>query len=144
MVAKFARPRLTIPQQRVRMQALYPDFTSTWQRGLVRWVGDLQPTDASERYRVAVAYRLETTPNVHVLAPKLNDRGDGNPIPHRYPEGNLCLFLTNAGEWSPNDYIAETTLPWTSLWLYYYEVWHATGEWLGGGVHPPTRNRRKL
>jgi len=22
------------------------------------------------------------------------------------------------------------------LWLYYYEVWHLTDEWLGGGEHP--------
>ena len=21
----------------------------------------------------------------------------------------------------------ETIVPWASLWLYYYEVWHATG-----------------
>ncbi|EKK00114.1 hypothetical protein RBSH_04450 [Rhodopirellula baltica SH28] len=22
------------------------------------------------------------------------------------------------------------------MWLMYYEFWHATGEWLGGGEHP--------
>jgi hypothetical protein len=30
--------------------------------------------------------------------------------------------------------IATTIIPWLSLWLYYYEVWHATGEWMGGGI----------
>jgi hypothetical protein len=30
--------------------------------------------------------------------------------------------------------VADTTVPWTALWLYHYEVWHATGEWLGGGI----------
>jgi hypothetical protein len=143
MAARFHQRRLSIAQQRARMQALYPGFTSTWERGLIRWTGDLQPTDVSERYRIAVAYRLESTPKVRVLAPALRAREDGEPIPHRYPEGHLCLYLTNSGEWTANDYIAETTVPWTSLWLYYYEVWHATGEWLGGGVHPPKRNRPK-
>ena len=33
-------------------------------------------------------------------------------------------------------WIADTILPWTSLWLYFYELWHATGQWLGGGEHP--------
>lgn len=143
MGSRFYPQRLSIAQQRARMHTLYPDFASTWERGLIRWTGDLQPTDASERYRIAVAYRLESTPKVRVLTPALRPREDGEPIPHRYPEGHLCLYLTNSGEWTANDYIAETTVPWASLWLYYYEVWHATGEWLGGGVHPPKRNRPK-
>jgi len=25
------------------------------------------------------------------------------------------------------------------LWLFYYEIWLATGEWCGGGVHPEKR-----
>jgi hypothetical protein len=32
--------------------------------------------------------------------------------------------------------IAETILPLASIWLFYYEMWQATGEWLGGGEHP--------
>lgn len=34
------------------------------------------------------------------------------------------------------DGIANTIIPWTIEWLYYYELWLATGEWLGGGDHP--------
>jgi hypothetical protein len=34
--------------------------------------------------------------------------------------------------------IAATIVPWLSLWLYYYEVWLATGAWEGGGIsHEP-------
>ena len=32
--------------------------------------------------------------------------------------------------------LATTIVPWCSEWLFYYELWLATGEWLGGGVHP--------
>jgi len=32
--------------------------------------------------------------------------------------------------------VATTIVPWTSLWLRHYEVWHVTGEWWGGGEHP--------
>ncbi len=35
--------------------------------------------------------------------------------------------------------LADTILPWASLWLFYYEVWLATGEWVGGGEHPGER-----
>ena len=24
-------------------------------------------------------------------------------------------------------------MPWVSLWLFFYEIWVVTGEWLGGG-----------
>jgi len=37
----------------------------------------------------------------------------------------------------------ETIVPWACLWLYYYEVWHTTGEWLGGGLHPSARRPRR-
>ena len=36
--------------------------------------------------------------------------------------------------------IADTIIPWTSEWLFFYELWLATGgEWLGEGEHPPPR-----
>jgi hypothetical protein len=37
--------------------------------------------------------------------------------------------------------IADTIVPWLILWLFYYEIWHVTGEWKGGGVHPPSPKR---
>jgi len=35
--------------------------------------------------------------------------------------------------------LADTILPWASLWFFYYEIWLATGEWVGGGEHPGDR-----
>ena len=29
--------------------------------------------------------------------------------------------------------VVNTIIPWTSEWLLHYELWHATGKWLGGG-----------
>ena len=29
--------------------------------------------------------------------------------------------------------IVDTIVPWTAEWLLHYEVWLATGEWLGDG-----------
>ena len=30
--------------------------------------------------------------------------------------------------------IATSIVSWLVLWLYYYEIWRVTGEWLGGGI----------
>ena len=53
-----------------------------------------------------------------------------------YEQDRLCLYLPGTGEWTSDKPIALTIVPWTSLWLYFYEVWRATGEWLGGGIEP--------
>jgi len=31
--------------------------------------------------------------------------------------------------------MGRTILPWTSLWLHFYEIWLVTGVWHGGGEH---------
>jgi hypothetical protein len=37
--------------------------------------------------------------------------------------------------------VATTIMPWLLLWLTFYELWLATGVWLGGGtVHSPRKN----
>lgn len=90
----------------------------------------------SRRYRVRIEYcKHDVTPRVYVEEPRLAKR-DGEPIPHTYEGKRPCLWLPKAGEWHPDLWIAETVVPWTSLWLCFYELWHATGEWLGDGEHP--------
>jgi hypothetical protein len=109
--------------------------------------GPLCPGRLCDTYQIAVSYAGGKAPEVRVLHPALRRRHDDEPIPHMYDQEHLCLFLPNAGEWEPESLIATTIVPWTSLWLYFYEVWHATGEWLGGGVEPaktrPIRKERK-
>jgi uncharacterized protein len=63
-------------------------------------------------------------------------------VPHVYRLGHkpefpaLCLFDPKQDEWSPDEFIADKIIPWAIKWLFYYEVWLATGEWQGGGRHP--------
>lgn len=84
---------------------------------------------------VRLEYSLEKSPKVFVDSPELLRRNEER-IPHRYPDGSLCLYLPGAQEWGTSLYLAETVVPWTAEWLIHYELWHATGEWHGGGVHP--------
>jgi len=102
------------------------------------WEGKLQPTPLSPVYTIRIVYADWGSPKTSVVNPPLARREDA-PIPHRYGDGSLCLYLP--GEWSSQHYIAETIIPWSVLWLHHYEVWRITGKWLGGGVHlvrPPT------
>jgi hypothetical protein len=120
----------------MRMQTLHGQFKAIVRRERVLWTGTLQPSPLSDTYRVRIEYGPRTPPKVWVLSPALTGRPEQPTIPHTYPGPRPCLYLPDSGEWSREQFVAETIVPWTVLWLYFYEVWHVTGQWLGGGVHP--------
>jgi hypothetical protein len=120
---KYFKPkRLTVGQQVFGMKASYPHFCCMWRQGAATWTGPVQPSAMSEEYQIKVVYRLGNTPQVSILFPQLRGRPDHPAIPHVYSGNHPCLYLPRADEWNPGKSIAETIIPWTSLWLYYYEV----------------------
>ncbi|GBU17765.1 MAG: hypothetical protein COT28_11900 [Methylobacterium sp. CG08_land_8_20_14_0_20_71_15] len=83
-------------------------------------------------------------PVVRVLSPRLilkPNTAEEAPLPHVYFEepdttlSPLCLFDPSKSEWSHDDLVAHTTVPWAADWLACYEGWLATGRWHGGGRH---------
>lgn len=100
-------------------------------------------------YRIALSYREAGVPRAWVLEPELIPRTDGKAIPHLYPADDVgparpCLYHWLEREWTPDRPLATTILPWLQLWLFYYELWHATGVWYGGGVdHPAVKTDAK-
>ncbi|MES2457886.1 MAG: hypothetical protein V4594_20170 [Bacteroidota bacterium] len=94
----------------------------------------IQPTPLSDCYTVRVSYRHNTSPIITVLNNKLKPRVPKGNIKHTYRDGSLCLFYPKAKEWTEKDLISQTIVPWISVWLYYYEIWFVTGQWLGGGI----------
>lgn len=102
-------------------------------------MGYLQPTPASNRYRIRIeAYRsTKLPPRVYVESPRLAKR-DGEAPPHLYSQrrAQLCLWRPGKGELLPRMWLVDSVLLWASLWLFFYEIWLATGDWLGGGEHP--------
>src|SRR5690606_1969874 len=98
----------------------------------------VRPTPLAEGYRVRIVYALGDAPKAYVDSPALRPRGDGQPVPHVYPGPRPCLYLPGSGEWTNRMSIARTIIPWLMLWLTYYELWHATGVWQGGGVEHGT------
>lgn len=141
---------LSIDAQSERMRAVWPEFALVERDGPVaRWRGPLRPL--LQTYVIDILYRAPMLierldaafhqPRVSVVSPALRRRaGDSEgALPHVYygkdDTVSLCLLDPQAGDWSPADYLAETTVPWTIEWLAAYEGWRATGKWTASGRH---------
>jgi hypothetical protein len=140
-------------QQVDAMQRRWPQFDVVYANPLAAmWCGSLVGIERT--YRVSVEFGMPTNevdaplttkfPVVRVLSPQLILRPNAleeAPLPHvyfEYPDltlSPLCLFDPAMSEWSHNDLIAKTTIPWAADWLACYEGWLATGKWFGGGRH---------
>jgi len=124
-----------MPQQQQRMTAKHPQFKLLELKPQVGlWQGLVQPTPLSDIYTIRIRYEKYKGPQVLVIKPALRLREGSVSIPHTYVGNRLCLYYPDYDEWSSDKYLAETIVPWISLWLFYYETWLATGQWLGGGV----------
>lgn len=135
------------------MARRWPSFESVSTLGplSVVWFGELKGIESP--FRVSIEYGLPVDgsdelhrimPVVRVLHPTLIlnfNAEEEAPLPHVYFQGPdyryspLCLFDPKAGEWDRTMLIASTTVPWTVRWLASYEIWEATGRWVGGGRH---------
>ena len=146
---------MSMTEQIIRMRRLYPGFDMVFNGGWhVIWKGALRPLSQSYLVRVeAVEPRIignlrvvgTLGADVTLISPELElatDKAPGEATPHLYwNESNphrsrLCLFDPATAEWTRDNAIAETIIPWTIDWLASYEGWLATGEWTGGGRHP--------
>lgn len=139
------RPRHIRRAQINGMEKQWPDFKmQQFENETIIWQGLLRPIQRV--YLVGVFWNVKAfdRPYVFLIEPSLTPRPGASfqDIPHlmyysKKPElSGLCLFDPNGREWSPNQLIANTTLPWAAQWLYYYELWHHDGKWRGGGVGP--------
>lgn len=133
---KEKRP-LTVAAQAEGLRRAFPKSKVTFNQDVAfTWVGQLQPSSLSCLYTVKITYRLKNRPEVTVVEPELLSR-NGDPVPHVFSAKRLCLFKYKYNEWNSTLPIAETILPWTSLWLFHYEIWLATGKWCGSKQEHP-------
>ena len=134
---KFSNRNKSIAEQVSLMRSKYPQFATKMDSfNAMRVEGSLRPTARSIDYRFRLLYTFNQAPKVKILSPVLVRNSSGDSIPHVYKNGNLCLYRPKYGEFTAKDFLFDTIISWISLWLYHYEVWHLTGEWLGGGEHP--------
>ena len=116
--------------QNRQIQNRFPQFKMQGRGDTVAWIGRLQPTDLSPVYTLQINYTLWKTPKVYVLSPALHPKAV-----HLYPDRHLCLYWPPEWDWKPDKLIANTIIPWSGSWLYYYEIWLDTGRWLGPSSH---------
>jgi hypothetical protein len=116
---------LALALQQVCIRERFPQFSYSHSKGL--WMGKLQPTAKSPKYLVKITYALYSIPRVFILTPKLHP-----DAPHIYREsGALCIYYPEDGSWNSRKLLGNTVFPWTAEWLYFYELWLATGQWFG-------------
>lgn len=132
------KPSINLALQSLHVLHRFPRFVYRREYGAAVWRGTLQPRQFSPKYRVAVRYKLSSYPSVKVISPAL-----ASETPHLWQDGTLCLYYPKERPWRRDMLIAETIIPWSALWLYYYELWLDTGRWLGPSSHasdPKLRN----
>ena len=142
MAKFFPKQSITLEIQNHNVKSRFPEFRYRWKQGTGIWTGDIKPTPISTLYKVRIIYKMKELPKVEVVTPELLIREDAAAIPHTYANKKPCIF-DPMPDWNSNKLIATTIIPWFSLWLYYYEVWFQTGEWLGGGRHPEIKTENK-
>ena len=136
--------KLSIAEQDRKINSLFHQFSGKKINPQKKiWVGDIQPTKNSAYYKIKIVYEVDQYPTITVLKPKLVLAKGKDKLPHVYSGNKLCLFSPEKNEWTPNKFIADTIIPWTSLWLFYYESWLYTGKWEGGGRHPNIKQKPK-
>ncbi len=118
------------------MRSTWPKFARRGDAKRSVWHGTLQPTDVSPRYQVSIEYELWCSPKVRVVDPPLVEKP-----PHVYPGGILCLYHPDDWEWDGQQIIAHTIVPWTAGWLFFYELWLDTEEWLGPEAGHPEHKK---
>ena len=144
MGAKFRVRDKTIAEQLATMRSKCPQFETVFTaHSSLKVTGALQPTSRSVTYNFILKYNLTDKPRIKIVSPELIKNEKGEDAEHLYPNGYLCLYQPKYREFTRTDLLTDTIIPWTSLWLYHYEVWHLTGEWLGGGEHPTSKTKSK-
>ena len=133
------RKVLTLPQQHLflRTSPLLIGADGRLTATELIWKFDACPDPLSRTYRLRLRYASEKAPSVTVDSHDLRELSGGRTPPHLYHNPDrLCLYLPGTEEWDHRQRLDQTIVPWSFLWLAYFEHWLATDEWGGGGQHP--------
>jgi hypothetical protein len=143
-------PCLTAAQQAwcLRTSSLTAAGSGRVSCGRLRWDFTVRPSVVSRTYGVRLEYSVDAGPAVYVREPDLVSLAEQRRLPHVYSQQpvELCLYLPRSGQWHRGLSLAATLVPWTYLWLDYFEEWLVSNEWAGGGEHPApaaSRERRR-
>ena len=142
------RKPLTAAQQFLNLRAnpICPGAGSL-RAGRLTWRYAATPSPLSREYGVRMEFAQGGVPETYVDTPDLQALAGDRTIPHLYGREppKLCLYLPKTYEWQPQMRLDLTMVPWSVLWLFYFEEWLRSNDWKGGGMHPgdyDSRHRR--
>ena len=112
--------------------------------GQFTWRYSATPSPIGRDYDIRIEFKQGSRPEIFVDRPDLQALAGGQRIPHLYQHSlpGSCLYLPQTCEWQSWMRLDQTLVPWTTLWLFYFEEWLASGEWKGGGMHPDEDDNR--
>ncbi|MBX9842657.1 MAG: hypothetical protein K2Z80_12715 [Xanthobacteraceae bacterium] len=143
----YGRPKpLTAAQQYLNLRANPISLgQGSLRAGRLTWRYLATPSTLSREYGMRIEFAQGGVPKTYVDAPDLQALAGERPIPHLYSRNppQLCLYLPRIYEWQPQMRIDQTIVPWSVLWLFYFEEWLLSDEWKGGGMHPGDYNPRR-
>lgn len=142
-MGSYHKPRLTAAQQFFMLkQTAICRGDGVLHRHRLVWEFMATPSPLSRTYRVKIEHEESSRPKVSVIDPDLHVLAGDRKLPHIYASHppRLCLYLPDTKEWSPELLIAMTIVPWTYLWLFYFEEWLLSNDWKGGGEHPESND----
>lgn len=139
---------IPIAIQAFNIQKMFPGSKVTTQKDqILTWTHTIIPSPLGDSYDVKLVYKITESPKVYVINPKPLALAVGvKRLPHCYDQikQHLCLYYPDGKEWNKTMLLVTTVIPWTYEWLYHYEIWLGTGEWMGGGIHPVKHNKKKI
>jgi hypothetical protein len=111
------------------MKSKYPQFKNKQKGDSIVFTGDLFIKPELPIYNVSIEYRGDLRPIVKINSPALIEKP-----PHTFSDKSLCLYHSDNFKWSTDKLIAKEIIQWTVAWIYFYEYWLQTGEWIGPEV----------
>ncbi len=136
----FPVRRISLSKQAWILRAEYPDAKCWIRDSTLYWKGNIRPSTLSRYYKIKIIYHVAS------MRPKVilygNVPGIDRPdFPHHFKidrekkKVELCLHMPYEFD-GRKQIIGDSIIPWTQEWLYFYEIWLATGNWCGGGHSP--------
>jgi hypothetical protein len=134
----YTAPRPTVELQLAHLKLRNRSGNGRMHRGRLTWRWSAQPTPISRTYQARLECDENGHPEVFIDSPDIRLLAGGRKVPHLYSQERrrLCLYLPSSGQWNTGKLLANTLVPWVSLWLLYFEEWLWSDDWKGGGEHP--------
>lgn len=133
------RKKLSFPVQGFLLQKKYPQSKVVVNRNDLIWYGEVRPTPISRLYKIKIICKKAHKPKVVLYGNEIDgiERDDFPHIYRKYKKKQMVeLCLNMPIEFNYSLRITDTIIPWAQEWLFYYEIWLATGKWCGGGHTP--------